>query len=534
MYAMWQNGRDPAVVNATRVLSMLEPGAATFYDKQHGEWSTAAFDNYFVRVLGGNDVYWLPAGAVNRTHLDNAKQVLQRYQVIMTLDTFDEDALQMSELLGWTVTALDTPEDDVPTLQQLRSTGTAAGLPFPFSEEQLQALSSANALDYELLCFARSMRGRRLDEARRLRSSKLARRHQSGSQEAQGQAAAVAAGKADWRSGSAIASAQAAQAAELDETYLGWMEQAAQAQQPPQQPQAQQAQQAAQAQRLSVARSSSARGDGTWTEDDVPQVFVGDDGTPTDEEPDETRGAAAPAAGGVQAPAPVNTDPAPVQAPAPLATDAHGNPILPAAADPVAAEAPVEAGPRPVLSDGGLGAAAAANGASAAAQGAIAATQGGLGPATVATAPAAAEPQEPAEEPRLLSDGGVAAAAAAMGAAASASPAIARGEEPAKPAQQQQQQPEAPALTGDPAADAANKAFADAAAAAAKTHAEEAARNEASAKAAAAAKADQAAHPNIISDDPGSCRTIITTVNDQWCQATCKSSCPSTHCVCDS
>ena len=58
--------------------------------------------------------------------------------------------------------------------------------------------------------------------------------------------------------------------------------------------------------------------------------------------------------------------------------------------------------------------------------------------------------------------------------------------------------------------------------------------DEASAKAAAAAKADQAAHPNIISDDPGSCRTIITTVNDQWCQATCKSSCPSTHCVCDS
>ena len=108
-------------MNATRVLSMLEPGAATFYDKQHGEWSTAAFDNYFVRVLGGNDVYWLPAGAVNRTHLDTAKQVLQRYQVIMTLDTFDEDALQMSELLGWTVTALDMPEGGVPTLQQLRS-----------------------------------------------------------------------------------------------------------------------------------------------------------------------------------------------------------------------------------------------------------------------------------------------------------------------------------------------------------------------------------------------------------------------------
>jgi len=217
----------------------------------------------------------------------------------------------------------------------------------------------------------------------------------------------------------------------------------------------------------------------------------------------------------------VNTDAAPVQAPAPLATDANGNPIVPAAEAPVAVEAPILSDP--ILSDGGLGAAAAANGASAAAQGAVAAGQGGLGTTVVPT-----ESEEPEEEPRLLSDGGVAAAAAAMGAAASASPAVARGEE-----QAQQQQPEAPALTGDPAVDAASKAFADAAAAAAKTHAEEAARNTASIAAAAAAKAAAAAHPNIISDDPGSCRTIITTVNDQWCQATCKSSCPSTHCVCE-
>lgn len=526
MYGMWQRGRDPAEVNATRVLSMVEPGAAIFNEKLHGELSTAAFDNYFVRVLGGNDVYWLPAGSVNRTHLETAKQVLQRYQVIMTLDSFDEDALQMSELLGWAVTALDMPEGGA--WQQLRSTATGGDLPFPFAEEQLQALSTANGLDYELLCFARSMRVRRVDEARRLRSSKLARSRQSQEAQGQGQSAAVAAGKADWRSESAMGNAQEAQAAELDETYLGWMEQAAQAQQGAQAQQAAQAQPGAQAQQLRVARSSATRGDGTWTDDDVPQVFVGDDG-PSDEEPDEAPGAPvqapAPAAAGAvaQAPAPVNTDAAPVQAPAPLATDANGNPIVPAVAAPVAADSPVAAGP-PVLSDGGLGAAAAANGASAAAQGAVAAGQGALG-----TAAAPTESQEPEEEPRLLSDGGVAAAAAAMGTAASASPAIARGEEPA-----QQQQPEAPALTGDPAADAANKAFADAAAAAAKTHAEEAARNEASIAAAAAAKAAAAAHPNIISDDPGSCRTIITTVNDQWCQVTCQSSCPSTHCACDS
>ena len=183
MYGMWQQGRDRADVNATRVLSMVEPGAAIFNERLHGELSTAAFDNYFVRVLGGNDVYWLPAGAVTRTHLETAKQVLQRYQVIMTLDSFDEDAMQMSELLGWTVTALDMPEGGA--WQQLRSTATGGDLPFPFAEEQLQALSAANALDYELLCFARSMRVRRIDEARRLRSSKLARSRQS--QEAQGQ-----------------------------------------------------------------------------------------------------------------------------------------------------------------------------------------------------------------------------------------------------------------------------------------------------------------------------------------------------------
>ena len=144
----------------------------------------------------------------------------------MTLDSFDEDALQMSELLGWTVTALDMPEGGA--WQQLRSTATGGDLPFPFAEEQLQALSTANALDYELLCFARSMRVRRVNEARRLRSRKLlARSRQSQEAQGQGQAAAVAAGKADWRSESAMDNAQEAQAAELDETYtwVGWSRQ---------------------------------------------------------------------------------------------------------------------------------------------------------------------------------------------------------------------------------------------------------------------------------------------------------------------
>ena len=87
--------------------------------------------------------------------------------------------------------------------------------------------------------------------------------------------------------------------------------------------------------------------------------------------------------------------------------------------------------------------------------------------------------------------------------------------------------------SGDPAMDAANKAFEDAAAAAAQRHDQEMARNEANSRAAEAAKEEQRLHPNIQSDDPGSCYTIITTVNDMWCQATCKSSCPATHCRCD-
>ena len=155
-------------------------------------------------------------------------------------------------------------------------------------------------------------------------------------------------------------------------------------------------------------------------------------------------------------------------------------------------------------------------------------------PAPVAQVPAAQAPATPvvpaAAVPDHLSDGGVGAAAAATGATAATE---AAGGTKAWPQQQGQQVQQTQRASGDPAMDAANKAFEDAAAAAAQRHDQEMARNEANSRAAEAAKEEQRLHPNIQSDDPGSCYTIITTVNDMWCQATCKSSCPATHCRCD-
>ena len=158
--------------------------------------------------------------------------------------------------------------------------------------------------------------------------------------------------------------------------------------------------------------------------------------------------------------------------------------------------------------------------------------------------------EEAPKHRRPISDGGVGAAAAAMGTAAATQAAAA-----AKAAEANAARPGTPQIPGYPqappsqqdngvvvvgdlatetaeAAEKANKAFEDAAEAAVRNHDEEAARN---AMDAAVASAD-AAEPRPVSihtDDPGSCYTVLTTVNDLWCKATCAASCPTTHCDCD-
>ncbi|KAJ1450939.1 hypothetical protein M885DRAFT_530975 [Pelagophyceae sp. CCMP2097] len=62
---------------------------------------TAIYDNYHVRLLGGEAVYFKPLGAIDRFDLERAKRVLDAYEVLVLLEKFDEMAVQLEEVLGW-------------------------------------------------------------------------------------------------------------------------------------------------------------------------------------------------------------------------------------------------------------------------------------------------------------------------------------------------------------------------------------------------------------------------------------------------
>ena len=152
--------------SAGYVMGCVAPNASCWHPKYYVEMSTAAYDNFFVRTLAGAGAFFLAAGALTSQHLATAKVVLRRYDVIMMLEKFDEDSVQMRGLLGWTVTAPEVSAADENTRSDHWE---AVGMPtddaVPFSDEQLHTLLRVNKLDYELLCYAKALREERLAAA---------------------------------------------------------------------------------------------------------------------------------------------------------------------------------------------------------------------------------------------------------------------------------------------------------------------------------------------------------------------------------
>jgi len=154
-------------VSAESVMDCILPNASCWHPKYYVEMSTAAYDNFYVRTLAGPEAFFLPAGALTSQHLTTAKVVLRRYDVIMMLEQFEEDSVQMQGLLGWTVTA---PEVSAANANTRSDHWEAVGMPtddaVPFSTEQLHTLLRVNKLDYELLCYAKALREERIAVAR--------------------------------------------------------------------------------------------------------------------------------------------------------------------------------------------------------------------------------------------------------------------------------------------------------------------------------------------------------------------------------
>ena len=155
-------------VSAESVMDCILPNASCWHPKYYVEMSTAAYDNFYVRTLNGPEAFFLPAGALTSQHLTTAKVVLRRYDVIMMLEQFEEDSVQMQGLLGWTVTR--GPEVAAANANTRSDHWEAVGMPsddaVPFSTEQLHTLLRVNKLDYELLCYAKALREERIAAAR--------------------------------------------------------------------------------------------------------------------------------------------------------------------------------------------------------------------------------------------------------------------------------------------------------------------------------------------------------------------------------
>ena len=58
-------------------------------------------DNFYLRSLLGEEVFLLPRGALNRTHLERGKAVLDQYAVIIILEHFEEQLVQLQENFQW-------------------------------------------------------------------------------------------------------------------------------------------------------------------------------------------------------------------------------------------------------------------------------------------------------------------------------------------------------------------------------------------------------------------------------------------------
>jgi len=104
-------------------------------------------NNYVIRSLLGKDVYLLPPGRINETHLEKAKQVLEQFDVVYVTTPSDDDAVLVEDIglsLGWTCEAEPQKHGgnrSADFISQLRASWT---------EDDWKKLKASNYYDMEL------------------------------------------------------------------------------------------------------------------------------------------------------------------------------------------------------------------------------------------------------------------------------------------------------------------------------------------------------------------------------------------------
>jgi hypothetical protein len=62
---------------------------------------TAPYHNYHVRIFGGIHTYYTPISNLSLSHLNYAMNIIDQYEVVILLDKFEEQKVQLSSFFGW-------------------------------------------------------------------------------------------------------------------------------------------------------------------------------------------------------------------------------------------------------------------------------------------------------------------------------------------------------------------------------------------------------------------------------------------------
>lgn len=153
-------------ISVDDVMRLTLPGQVSFVNGQQLlDASMPAYDNFYIRVLCGPDVYLLPAGAIRREHLEWAKARLDQFSVVMTHENITRHARQLTSRLGWPKLAMNCAQqedsvhfqEDAPWVREILCQHASDIASSPFTNTQMALLKKQNALDYELYCYATAL-----------------------------------------------------------------------------------------------------------------------------------------------------------------------------------------------------------------------------------------------------------------------------------------------------------------------------------------------------------------------------------------
>ena len=98
-------------------------------------------DNFYIRSFAGISTYMKKQGEITTEDLDTAKSILSHFEVVLILEHFDRDLIQLQKILGWRTTALGKAK-------------STASRKVSFTPAQETILTIVNALDIQLYTHA--------------------------------------------------------------------------------------------------------------------------------------------------------------------------------------------------------------------------------------------------------------------------------------------------------------------------------------------------------------------------------------------